>query len=241
MTVLITGSSRGIGRAIALTFCRQGHQIVLNGLHNGGALEDTLRECLAIQPSVMAVPADVSRHEEAKRLFEEAYSRFGGIDVLVNNAGIAHMGLFGDMKPGDWERIMAVNTYSVFNCCHLAIPHMLKRKNGVIINISSIWGVSGASCEAVYSASKGAVNTFTKALGKELAPSGIRVNGIACGMIDTDMNGGLSPEEKKAFVDDIPAMRMGAPEEIARLCLFLAGDGASYMTGQTLIVDGGFL
>ncbi|MDR2903109.1 MAG: SDR family NAD(P)-dependent oxidoreductase, partial [Clostridiales bacterium] len=184
MTVLVTGSSRGIGRAIALKFSESGADVVLNCAHDTALLEETLSDCRRHNPNAMAVRADVSDYDAVKGLFAQIENRFGGVDVLVNNAGIAQaaVGLFTDMQPDELERLLSVNTKSVFNCCHFAVPGMVRKKDGCIINISSIWGVSGASCEAVYSATKGAVNAFTKALGKELAPSGVRVNAIACGV-----------------------------------------------------------
>ncbi len=241
MTVLVTGSSRGIGKAIARKFSDQGSNVVLNCVKNSALLAETLSECQRNNPNVIAIQADVSNYAETKVMFDQIKARFGSVDILVNNAGISHIGLFSDMTPGQWEDLLAVNTKSVFNCCHLAVPEMVRQKSGCIINISSVWGVGGASCEAVYSAAKGAVNAFTKALGKELAPSGIRVNAIACGVIDTDMNAGFSVEEAAALRQSIPALRFGDPGEIADVCLFLASDAAKYIIGQTITVDGGFI
>ncbi len=241
MTVLITGSSRGIGRAIAMAFNKSSNNIVINGISNKHALDETLSQLRQTNDNVMGITADVSDYNAVKNMFEQINNRFGGVDVLINNAGISHIGLFDEMTPIEWNRLIDVNIKSVFNCCHCAIDHMLKNKNGVIINISSIWGVSGASCEAVYSATKGAINAFTKALAKELAPSGIRVNAIACGAIDTSMNDCFDDEEKEDLISRIPAMRFGTPEEIADLCTFLAEPKSKYIIGQTITVDGGFL
>ena len=182
---------------------------------------------------------DISDYGTAMRMFDEAHRLFGSVDILVNNAGISMIGLFQDLSRDDWERIMNVNVGSVYNCCHFAIPDMVSKKQGRIINISSVWGNTGASCEAAYSASKGAVNSLTKALAKELAPSGISVNAVACGAIDTDMNAFLSEEERNLLLEEIPAGRMGLPSEAARTVLQLA-ESPSYLTGQILTLDGGW-
>jgi 3-oxoacyl-[acyl-carrier protein] reductase len=189
----------------------------------------------------IGVRADVSDYAEAKRLFDQVTARFGGVDVLINNAGVSHIGLFNEMPPGGWDALMRANVNSVFNCCHLAAPYMIAKKHGVVINISSVWGLAGASCEAVYSASKGAVNSFTKALAKELGPSGVRVNAIACGVIDTGMNDWLDDEEKTALTDRIPLTRFGSVSEIANLTVFLASEASAYITGQVIAADGGFI
>ena len=160
---------------------------------------------------------------------------------MVNNAGISHMGLFTDTTPELWDKMINVNIRSVLNCTHLAVPKMVSKKEGVILNISSIWGNRGASCEALYSATKGAVNAFTKAMAKELGPSGIRVNAIAPGVIDTKMNAWLSPEEKEILTDDISLMRFGTVEEVANFAVFLAGDEASFLNGQIITLDGGMI
>jgi 3-oxoacyl-[acyl-carrier protein] reductase len=241
MTTLVTGSSRGIGKAIALKFSSLGHSVVINCSRGGREMDETLREMLLTNKDVMAFEADVSDYGEVSAMFRRVEERFGGVDVLVNNAGISHVGLFGDMRPDEWDRILSVNVKSVFNCSHAACGYMLARKRGVIINISSVWGVSGASCEAVYSASKGAVSSFTKALGRELAPSGIRVNAVACGVVGTGMNDFLDASETAELIGRIPSSRFGRPAEIAELCAFLASDSAEYINGQTIIIDGGLI
>ncbi len=162
------------------------------------------------------------------------------MDVLVNNAGISYIGLLQDMTSDDWDRIVRTNLTSVFNCCRLAIPYMVEKKCGKIINISSVWGVAGASCEVAYSATKGGINAFTKALAKELAPSGIQVNAIACGAIDTEMNHFLNQEELIDLIDEIPAGRLGKAEEVADLAYHLGYKG-SYLTGQVIGLDGGWI
>ena len=166
--------------------------------------------------------------------------QFGHVDVLVNNAGISRIGLFTEMKPEDWETVLRTNLTSVFNCCRLALPGMIREKSGRIINISSVWGCAGASCEAAYSAAKGGVNALTQALAKELAPSGISVNAIACGAIDTDMNASFSPEERASLEEEIPAGRFGSPEEVA-MCVWKLCETPRYLTGQIIRVDGGWI
>ena len=165
---------------------------------------------------------------------------FGQIDVLINNAGISYIGLLTDMSVDDWNRIVATNLSSAFLTSRLCVPQMVARKSGHIINISSVWGSVGASCEVAYSACKGGIHAFTKALGKELAPSGITVNAIACGVIDTDMNRCFSEEEREALIQEIPAGRMGTPAEVAQLTLTLCS-GHSYLTGQVITLDGGWV
>ena len=169
-----------------------------------------------------------------------ALDTFGDIHVLINNAGVSHIGLLSDMSPDEWDHIIRTNLTSVYNCCHEVIPSMVRRQSGRIINISSVWGNVGASCEAAYSASKGGVNSLTKALAKELAPSHIGVNAVACGVSDTDMNRFISADERQALTDDIPACRMGRPEEVARL-VFLLAQAPEYMTGQIVTMDGGWI
>ena len=182
--------------------------------------------------------ADVSDYRQCKEMFNTISTIYGNVDILVNNAGISYLGLFTDMKPDDWNRVIDVNLKSVLNCCHLSIPKMVNQKTGVIINISSIWGERGASCEAVYSATKGAVNSFTKAMAKELGPSGIRVNAISCGVIDTKMNQCFSSEERDVLTEEISLMRFGTPEEIAKIAVFLAGNDSSFINGQIITSDG---
>ncbi len=240
-TVLITGSSKGIGRAIALAFAREGFNVFLNCMKSTDKMEETLNEIKTLGAKGGGLKCDVSDFTNAKELVSSAYKEFGGIDILINNAGVSYMGLFQDMSEKDYRRVLEVNLFGTLNMTHAVLPYMLKEKKGTIINISSIWGNRGSSCEAVYSASKGGINSFTQALAKELGPSGIRVNAISPGCIDTEMNNVLSAEEKSLLCDDIPLMRFGRPEEIAKTALFLASDSASYINGQTITVDGGFL
>lgn len=238
--VLVTGSSRGIGKAIAMKFAQMGYHIIINCAHNEEALSATRSEIEACQTTCLAFLGDMGDYSAAKELFDRIHTVYGGIDVLVNNAGISHVGLFTDMTPADWDRIIRTNLTSVYNCCSLAVPDMLRNKKGKIINISSVWGTAGASCEVAYSASKGGMNAFTKALAKELAPSNIQVNAIACGAIDTEMNRFLSEDELQCLTADIPASRLGRTEEVAELVYQLASNN-EYLTGQIIGLDGGWI
>jgi 3-oxoacyl-[acyl-carrier protein] reductase len=240
-TVLITGASRGIGRAAALLFAGEGYRVAVNYLHSQAAAED-LCACLTEKGcEAFAVRADVSRREEVDRMVDAVTARFGGADVLVNNAGVAQQKLFGDITQGDWDRMLGVNLTGAFNCCQSVLPMMLRGKAGRIINVSSVWGITGASCEVHYSAAKAGLIGLTKALAKELGPSNIQVNCVAPGVIDTEMNSGLSAEDRAALTEDIPLMRLGTPLDAAQAILFLASDKASYFTGQVLSVNGGFV
>ena len=233
---LITGASRGIGKAIAETFASDGYDLVLTcskTLPELSALCSQLTEKYDIQ--CRAVLADMGNPADV----EQVYQNLSHLDVLVNNAGISYIGLLTDMSAEDWRRIMSVNLDSLFYTSKSAIPLMLKRHAGRIINISSVWGNVGASMEVAYSASKGGVNSFTKALAKELAPSNIQVNAIACGVIDTSMNACFSGEELEALRAEIPADRLGKAKEVAALALQLA-NAPSYMTGQIITIDGGW-
>ena len=241
MTVLVTGSSRGIGKAIAYAFGKKGYKVVLNGSKNKIALEQTKKEFLQQDIDCIAVLADVSKYEQCQILFDEIQKTYGGVDILINNAGISHIALFSDMTPQQWKSILSVNLESVLNCTHIALKYMLHCHKGSIINISSMWGQRGASCEAIYSASKGGVDAFTKAMAKELGPSGIRVNAISCGVIDTEMNNCFDEQEKQMLIEEISLMRIGKTDEVANLAVFLAEDTASFITGQIVVIDGGML
>lgn len=239
-TVLVTGSSRGIGRAIALRFAGAGYNVVINGIRNRDRLLEVKSEIERENVPCMAYLGDMGSYEKAKELFFMIREQFGHIDVLVNNAGISYVGLLTDMSEEDWNRVISSNLTSVFNCCSLAIPEMVRKKSGKIINISSVWGNVGASCEVAYSASKGGMNAFTKALAKELAPSNIQVNAIACGAIDTEMNSLLTDEELSELKNEIPAGRLGRAEEVADLVYQLSRDN-TYLTGQIIGLDGGWI
>ena len=240
-TVLITGASRGIGRAIAVAFAKAGYTLVITCSKSETELlhlKNDLERDYSVD--VLASIGDISDFEYVTQLFSHIEQRFHGVDVLVNNAGISYVGLLTDMTIDEWDHILGVNLTSVFSTCKLAIPHMLSRKSGKIINISSVWGNVGASCEVAYSACKGGMNSFTRGLAKELAPSNIQVNAIACGCIDTQMNACFSEEERAALTDEIPAGRFGMPEEVASLVLTLA-EGNEYLTGQIITLDGGWI
>lgn len=239
-TILITGASSGIGAATAIAFAKPNNRLILVSRKNREGLKKIEDEGRERGAEVLSILADVSDYEACKLLVQQAVERFGTIDLLVNDAGISHIGLFQDMTPDEWQRVMNVNIGSVMNLCHLVIPSMVHRHHGRIINISSVWGNVGASCEAVYSASKGAINSFTKALAKELAPSNIQVNAIAFGAIETPMNAWLSKEEAEALADEIPAGREGTKEEAAQMICMVA-DAPDYLTGQIITMDGGWI
>ena len=239
-TVLITGASRGIGKAIAVKFAERNYNVVINCIQNEERLLQTKREIESYQVSCLAQMGDMGNMEQCQLLFDKIRKQFGTLDVLVNNAGISYIGQLQDMTSSDWDRIIRTNLTSVFNCSKLAIPGMVAQKYGKIINISSVWGVVGASCEVAYSATKGGINAFTKALAKELAPSNIQVNAVACGAIDTEMNQFLEEDELIALVDEIPAGRLGSAEEVADLVYHL-GYKNSYLTGQIIGLDGGWI
>lgn len=237
---LITGASGGIGSAIALELAKDFNIVACYNSDENGAKE--LAEKLeAAGAEFILCKADVSDSSQVNKVFADASEKFGGVSVLVNNAGIAQQKLFTDISEEEFDRITAVNFKSVFNCCKCAVPFMVNQKCGKIINISSMWGVCGASCETVYSATKAAVIGLTKALGKELAPSNIQVNCVAPGAIDTKMNNNLSMEDKISFAEEIPMGRFGKPEEIAKTVAFLASEGSDYLTAQVITVDGGLI
>lgn len=239
-TILITGASRGIGRAIAIRFAQEGYSLVINCRNSSWELA-TLKQELEqnYHVSVLASVGNIGDYSYVKELFNEITRQFGGVDILINNAGISHIGLLHNMSPEEWQNLIDVNLSSAFYTSKEAIPYMLAKGAGKIINISSVWGNVGASCEVAYSASKGGLNSFTKALAKELAPSNIQVNAIACGCIDTAMNHCFSAEERQSLEEDIPAGRFGRVEEVAELTYSLS-TGHNYMTGQIITLDGGW-
>jgi len=240
-TVLVTGSSRGIGKAIALKFARKGYNVIINASKSFNELMSTKEAIENLGAKCYPVMCDVSNFQEVAQMYEEVMLSFPKIDVIINNAGISKIGLFTDMDFYEWNKIIQTNINSVFNVCHHFVPHMISNKSGHILNISSIWGLVGASCEVAYSTTKGAINSFTKALAKELGPSNIYVNAIACGAIDTEMNSFLSDEERKDFENDIALCRFGTPNEVANLAYFLCSKEASYLTGEVVKLDGGTL
>ena len=236
--VLITGASRGIGREIAISFAKNKDNLVLcckNNIDDLKALAVELSKEYGIMCEAYA--CDVSDPDSVKELYDKA----GDVDVLVNNAGVAHIGLLTDMEISEWKELMGTNLDSLFYTSRLFVPGMVRAGRGRMINISSVWGDVGASCEVAYSASKGGVNAFTKALAKELAPSGISVNAVSCGVIDTDMNRKhLSDEDLDELQAEIPMGRMGEAWEVAELVLMLSM-APVYMTGQIITIDGGWL
>lgn len=238
-TAIITGASRGIGRAAALKFASMGYNIAVCCIKNTKSLSLLKEEVGKYGADCVIYTGDMGCYKDALEFFDLVHKEYGKIDVLVNNVGISYNGLLQDMEPKEWEHIIRTNLSSVFYCCKLTIPIMLKEKSGKIINISSVWGCTGASTEVAYSASKGGVNSFTMALAKELAPSNIQVNAIACGMINTDMNSFLSEEETDAIKEEIPACRLGTPKEVAEFIYQIAESG-SYLTGQVIKFDGGW-
>lgn len=238
--VFITGASRGIGKAIALLFAGNGHHVFINSHSSADLLAETKKEIDSLKcgPCTI-VSGDVGNPEDVEKIFQIITEKCNGIDILINNAGIAHIGLLSDMKIEEWDHLIRTNLSSAFYCSRLAIPHMVSQKEGKIIQISSIWGNVGASCEVAYSASKSGINGFTKALAKELAPSNIQVNAVACGAIDTVMNSQLDEEERKELEYEIPAGRFGKTEEVAQLVYDIAMKH-EYMTGQIIGIDGGW-
>lgn len=235
-TALITGASRGIGAAIALKLSEMGFFTFINYYKN---LE--MAEKVANLTGGMTIQADVSDLEQVKKMVEIASAKTGGIDVLINNAGISVSGLFTDITLEQEQKLWSVNVSGVFNCTKCVLPYMINKKNGKIINISSMWGQAGASCEVHYSASKAAVIGFTKALAKEVGPSGINVNCIAPGVIMTDMNNCYNKEVLEELRAETPLERLGKPEDIADITAFLASESSNFITGQIIGVNGGFI
>lgn len=236
-TALITGASRGIGRAIAKKFAEAGYDLILTCVRSGKELEAFAAELGdRYHGTYTCFCGDLSD----PAVCDELFSRIGSLDVLVNNAGISQRGLLTDLTQEDWAKIVGINLSAPLYLSKLAIPLFLKKEEGCIINISSVWGEVGASCEVAYSATKGGLNAFSRALGKELAPSRIRVNAISCGLIDTQMNACLSADEMETLIESIPADRAGKPEDVAQLALMLA-ESNDYLTGQVIRLDGAWI
>ncbi len=236
---LITGASRGIGRAIALEFAKNGKNVIILSSKSPKELETVKSEILTYGVDCKSFITDVSDYQNICSLKSSLYDLSIETDCIINNAGVSYFGLIQDMTPDEWNKTIHTNLSSVFYMTKQFIPDMIHSKNGCIINISSVWGNVGASCEAAYSASKGGINALTKSLAKELAPSGIRVNAIACGAIDTDMNNRLSDMEKRELENEIPMGRMGTPDEVAAFAYALYKTG-NYITGQIITLDGGW-
>lgn len=238
-TAVITGAAKGIGAAIAVAFAKSGYKVVIN--YNKS--EDRARQLCQILNDTypceaVCIQADVSTYDGAKKLISESLSAFGDIDVLVNNAGIAQQKLFTDISNDDWQAMINTNLSSVFYTSREVVPFMVSRKQGSIVNISSIWGETGGSCEVHYSAAKAGVIGLTKALAKELAPSGITVNCVCPGVIRTDMLNSFTADDLKALAEETPVMRLGTPKDVADAVLYL-GTNSGFVTGQVLGVNGG--
>lgn len=241
MTVLVTGASRGIGAAIAQRFAAERMNVVIHYLQSHEAANETARLCMRSGANVLTVSADITSREQMLRMQEKLAAKGMIPDIVVNNAGVAHYGLLSDVTEDDWDRLMNVNLKGMFLATQLFMPAMIAQRYGRIVNVSSVWGLSGASCEVVYSTTKGGVNAFTKALAKELAPSGVTVNAVAPGAVDTEMLAGLDSGEKTALEDEIPAGRLAQPDEIASLVYFLALPESGYITGQIISPNGGWV
>lgn len=240
-TVLITGAGGGIGEGLAVAFSEAGYRVCLHYNKSEDSARSLKERLIAKGTDCEIFRADLTKTDEIEAMFARVKAFCGGVDVLVNNAGVSYIGLLTDTSAERIDEILSVNTRAPILCCKYGTEKMIHNKWGRIINISSMWGISGASCETVYSASKAAVVGFTKALAKELAPSGITVNCVAPGLIDTKMNKTLSNEERQALIDETPVGRIGTPDDVANAVLFFASDKSGFITGQTLVTDGGFI
>lgn len=240
-TALVTGASRGIGRAIAAELSAAGWAVCVNYLAHRDAAENLVRRLRSGGGEAIALRADVADRQSVEAMVQTAGAELGPVGLLVNNAGISRQGLFQDTDDETWDRVLAVNLTGARNAALAVLPHMLSEKRGCIVNISSIWGLRGASCEVAYACSKAAVIALTRSLALELAPSGIRVNCVAPGCIETDMVRALGPETRDMLVEETPLGRLGTPEDIAHAVAFLASEKASFLTGQVLTADGGFI
>ena len=239
-TVLITGSSRGIGAACARRFAITGYNVMVHYHQNETAAQSVCESILTNGGTASLFGADIADYKQAEALVHKTEEVFGGVDILVNNAGIAMMKMFCDTTPEDWDRIFSVNVSGAANVTRAVLPYMVHQKNGHIINLSSIWGITGASCEVAYSASKAAIIGFTKALAKELGPSGIFVNCVAPGVVETEMNAALDEETKLALADETPLGIIGQPEDIAETVFYLANSN-HFITGQVISPNGGIV
>ena len=241
MTVLVTGGAGGIGGAVCREFAAAGYKVAINYFKSENAANKLVEEILESGGIAKAYKADVSQSAEVSKMVVDVMADLGHVDVLINNAAVAFQGLLTDTTDAIYDRLMDVNMKGAFNATKAVLPGMINRKDGVIINISSMWGEVGASCEVAYSASKAALLGFTKSLTKEVGPSGIRVNCISPGVVDTPMNSAHSERDMEELSNETPLERIGKPEEIAKATLFLASENASFITGQILGVNGGFI
>lgn len=238
---LVTGASRGIGRATAALLAREGYAVAVHYLHSEQAAQSLVADIIQNGGCAHAFCADVADRAQVDMMFDAVHHTLGGVEVLVNNAGIAQQKLFSDITDEDWQRMFAVNVTGAYHCIQAVLPEMIHRKTGSIINLSSIWGITGASCEVHYSAAKAAIIGLTRALAKELGPSGIRVNCVAPGVIDTDMNSTLDSETLASLCDETPLGCIGRPEDVANTIAFLASDKARFITGQVISPNGGIV
>lgn len=238
---LVTGGAKGIGAATVKKLCKDGYAVAINYNTSEQRALSLCSFCASEGFTVIPVKCDVSVSSDVEKMFSQIEEKLGPVELLVNNAGVSLWGLFDTVTDEEWNNVIGTNLTGTFNCIRRAIPAMLKNKYGRIINISSVWGQEGASCEAVYSASKAGIIGLTKALAKEYAPSGITVNCLCPGVIDTEMMSRFSDEEKAAICEEIPVGRMGTPEEIAHAVSFLADKNSAYITGQILGINGGMI
>ncbi|MCC0630753.1 MULTISPECIES: elongation factor P 5-aminopentanone reductase [unclassified Clostridioides] len=240
-TVLITGGSRGIGKAMSKAFAKEGYNVLINFNKSESEAKELFTILNEKNFSVKLFKADVSNREDVENMIDYCVKEFGGLDVLVNNAAISQDKLFTDITDEDWDNMMNINLKGSFYCSQVALKYMISEKKGNIINISSIWGISGASCEVHYSITKAGIIGMTKALAKEVGPSNIRVNSIAPGVINTDMLSGYNEEDINFLVEETPLMRLGTSEDIANCAIFLASDKSNFITGQVISPNGGFV
>jgi 3-oxoacyl-[acyl-carrier protein] reductase len=240
-TVLITGASRGIGRAMATVFAENNYHVLINYLKAEREARLLEQELTKQGYTVAVYRADVMQKAQVTEMIATGEKLFGSIDVLINNAGLSQFKLFTEVSEEEWDTMLNIHLKGMFNCCQGILPSMIHQKKGKIINIASIWGLVGASCEVPYSTAKAGMIGFTKALAKEVGPSGIQVNCIAPGIIETEMNEGLNNMEKKQLKEETPLLRFGKPEEIAHLALYLASAKADFITGQVISPNGGFV